>query len=282
MLKGGIDIKKGKILKTLIAVPLLLTALLYGGEYIAQFIGNYSLWKQTNSLGDGTSPLMPSANPLDCFHSVFRMPYGIYGLIVCLLLFILLFVLIMKLGHGDKGEYDNDRKVIFSKLGTYGTAGFMSEKETEGVLDLVTNIRKHSGTILGELDGKVVCVPEDTRMNANLAVYGASGSKKTSMACSRAFNCDIFSRRFSKRFSSFSVMEVCPFRLCPSTKTPSCPIYSYRAKNVTANAVFLRLLFGEPCLPKTLKLFVLLSNFEPRKNPEGRTYTLTLSTCAAA
>lgn len=47
-----------------------------------------------------------------------------------------------------------------------------------GVLDLVSDIRKHHGTILGELDGKVVCIPEDTRFNGNLAVYGASGSKR--------------------------------------------------------------------------------------------------------
>ena len=51
------------------------------------------------------------------------------------------------------------------------------------MLDLVPNIRKHPGIILGEIDGEVICVPEKTRFNGNLAVYGASGSKKTRAFC---------------------------------------------------------------------------------------------------
>ena len=59
----------------------------------------------------------------------------------------------------------------------------MTKKELKGVLDLVPNIRKHPGIILGEIDGEVICVPEKTRFNGNLAVYGASGSKKTRAFC---------------------------------------------------------------------------------------------------
>lgn len=51
------------------------------------------------------------------------------------------------------------------------------------MLDLVPDIRKHSGTILGELDHQVICIPPKTRFNGNLAVYGASGSKKTRAFC---------------------------------------------------------------------------------------------------
>lgn len=71
----------------------------------------------------------------------------------------------------------------YSDKGTYGTAGFMSRKELTEVLDLVPDIRKHSGTILGELDHQVICIPPKTRFNGNLAVYGASGSKKTRAFC---------------------------------------------------------------------------------------------------
>ena len=59
----------------------------------------------------------------------------------------------------------------------------MSRKELTEVLDLVPDIRKHSGTILGELDHQVICIPPKTRFNGNLAVYGASGSKKTRAFC---------------------------------------------------------------------------------------------------
>lgn len=91
--------------------------------------------------------------------------------------------MVMKMGASDNGEYDRERNLIYSRKGTYGTAGFMTRKELKGVLDLVPDVRKHHGTILGLLDGQIVCVPEKTRLNSNLAVYGASGSKKTRAFC---------------------------------------------------------------------------------------------------
>lgn len=91
--------------------------------------------------------------------------------------------MVMRMGYSDTGEYDRERNLIYSSKGTYGTAGFMGKKEVREVLDLVPNIRRHPGTILGELEGEVVCVPLKTRFNGNLAVYGASGSKKTRAFC---------------------------------------------------------------------------------------------------
>jgi type IV secretion system protein VirD4 len=85
----------------------------------------------------------------------------------------------MKMGAGESGEYDRERNFAFSHKGTYGTSGFMTAREMRGVLDTVSDIRRHHGTLLGKLDGKAVCVPADTRLNRNIAVYGASGSKKT-------------------------------------------------------------------------------------------------------
>ena len=35
------------------------------------------------------------------------------------------------------------------------------------------------GTILGEYKGKTVCMPEDTRLNRHIAVFGASGTVKS-------------------------------------------------------------------------------------------------------
>ncbi len=91
--------------------------------------------------------------------------------------------MVMRMGYSDTGAYDRERNLIYSNKGTYGTAGFMTKKELKGVLDIVPNIRKHPGIILGELDGEVICVPLKTRFNGNLAVYGASGSKKTRAFC---------------------------------------------------------------------------------------------------
>ena len=165
-------------------MPVALLALLYGGGYLAQFIGNYTIWKNSGGYpGDGTSPLMPSPGFLDCLAYVFRPPYGIYGLLVCVGALALLLIMVMRMGYSDSGEYDEDRNFTYSSKGTYGTSGWMSRKEMKGVLELVSNLRKHKGVVLGWLDGKAVCTPEESRLNSNLAVYGASGSMKTRSFC---------------------------------------------------------------------------------------------------
>ena len=151
---------------------------------MAQFIRNYNEWQNAGgTMGDGTSPATPSFAIGDCFKSMFTFPYGLIGIALCIGILGLLIFMVMKMGYGDKGEYDRSRNLIYSTKGTYGTAGFMPKKEVTEVLDLVGDVKKHGGTILGKLDGKAVCVPRETRLNANLAVYGASGSMKTRAFC---------------------------------------------------------------------------------------------------
>lgn len=165
-------------------MPVALLALLYGGGYLAQIIGNYTIWKNAGGYpGDGTAPVMPSAAFLDCLAFVFRPPYGIYGLLVCIGALALLLIMVMRMGYSDTGEYDEERNFTYSSKGTYGTSGWMSRKEMKGVLELVSNLRKHKGVVLGWLEGKAVCTPEESRLNSNLAVYGASGSMKTRSFC---------------------------------------------------------------------------------------------------
>lgn len=108
---------------------------------------------------------------------------GLIGVGLCLLLLGLLIVMVMRMGYSDVGEYDAERNLTYSNKGTYGTAGFMEKAEMKGVLDLVSDIRKHSGVILGKLDNQVVCIPENSRLNGNIAVFGASGSMKTRAYC---------------------------------------------------------------------------------------------------
>ncbi len=151
---------------------------------MAQFIRNYAEWQDTGAtMGDGTSPEAPSLAISACFGAIFSFPFGIVGILLCAGVLALLLFMVMKMGFGDKGDYDRDRNLIYSKKGTYGTAGFMSKREIPEVLDMVGDVRKHTGTILGKTDGKVLCVPDDTRLNANIAVYGASGSMKTRAFC---------------------------------------------------------------------------------------------------
>ncbi len=164
--------------------PIAILAILYAGGYLGQFIGNYALWKQGGGYpGDGTSPLPPSPSFPVCLHAAVRPPYGIYGIFICIGLLAVLLLLVMRIGYSDTGEYDEDRNFTYSAKGTYGTSGWMSRKEMAGVLELVADLHRYQGIVLGMLERKAVCVPEKTRLNSNLAVYGASGSMKTRSFC---------------------------------------------------------------------------------------------------
>ena len=126
---------------------------------------------------------MASPDFFTCLASVFRPSYGVYGVLICIGLLAILLLMVMRMGYSDTGEYDSDRNFIYSAKGTYGTSGWMSRKEMAGVLDLVPDLRKHKGVVLGMLDNKAVCIPENPHINGNLAVYGSSGSMKTRSFC---------------------------------------------------------------------------------------------------
>ena len=147
-------------------------------------MGNYAAWKQGGGIpGDGTSPAAASPNFFTCLTSVLHPPYGVYGVLICIGLLAILLLMVIRMGYSDTGEYDTDRNFVYSAKGTYGTSGWMGRKEMKGVLDLVPDLRKHKGIVLGMLDGKAVCIPENPRINGNLAVYGSSGSMKTRSFC---------------------------------------------------------------------------------------------------
>lgn len=110
---------------------------------------------------------------LHCIAAVFHSSTGLYGSGLC----------IVALAALMFGVLEENRNLVYSDKSTYGAAGFMPKREMKRVLDLVPNIRKHPGIILGALDKQVVCVPLKTRFNGNLAVYESSGSKKTRAFC---------------------------------------------------------------------------------------------------
>ena len=183
-MKGCCSINKKQKITLACFLPVALAALFYAGGYLAQFIYNYQTWTAEGGTPySGTSPPMPDAAFGVCLRFVFRFPYGLYGIGIFLAAIVLLVVAIMHMGAGGDGQYDKTRNLTYSHKGTYGTAGFLNPKEAGQVLDFVPDLRKHHGTILGEVDGRVVCIPEKTRFNGNLAVYGASGSKKTRAFC---------------------------------------------------------------------------------------------------
>ncbi len=170
----------GKRIGIFLVLPILLTTLAYAGGYISQFIINYKVWTAVGGTpGNGTAPRFPSGSPSACFRALAVFPYSLYGIFLCVGIFALLIFLVMRMGYGSRGTYDRDRNFTYSDKGTYGTSGFMTDAEMRQVLELVPDISKSHGVILGKLHGKAVCLPEKTRMNRNVAVFGASGSMKS-------------------------------------------------------------------------------------------------------
>jgi len=175
--------KLKKLWKIFLFIPPVILVVMYGGGYIGQFMSNYTTWQNSGGFaGDGTSPAFPSGNPIECLKAVFNFPYGLYGIFICLGLLGVLVLIVMKMGFGEKGEYDRERNLTYSPKGTYGTAGFMTEKEMTQVLESTSSVKHTEGIILGKIDGKTICLPANSAFNRNIAVYGASGSMK-----SRAF-----------------------------------------------------------------------------------------------
>lgn len=171
---------KKKAFTLFLIIPLLFLSLAYAGGYIAQFIMNYQIWVSSGGTpGMGTSPVFPSGSVLDCLKALFVFPYNLYGILLCIGAFGLLIFMVMRMGFGEKGTYDPERNFTYSDKGTYGTSGFMTDREMHEVLELVSDISKNRGVILGKLYDKAVCLPEHTRMNRNVAVFGASGSMKS-------------------------------------------------------------------------------------------------------
>lgn len=173
--------KHKRALKLLLLLPPLVLALLYGGGYVAQFLDNYKRWQEAGV--PGSAPTMPSFALGRCLAAAFSFPDGVIGIGVCLGILALLLVMVMRMGYSETGEYDRDRNFIYSRKGTYGTSGFMSEKEAEEIFHLTSSLKNQTGTVFGLLNGSFVCMPEDSMLNKNVAVYGASGSMKTRAYC---------------------------------------------------------------------------------------------------
>lgn len=97
---------KKKRLLPLLVLPAAVFAALYGGGYIAQFIRNYSVWTAAGGMpGDGSSPAFSDGGLRECFQAVFQMPYGLYGIGICLALLGLLIVAVMRMGIGAAGSW---------------------------------------------------------------------------------------------------------------------------------------------------------------------------------
>ncbi len=167
---------KKRFILTIGCVILALVMLLYVSGLIAQIANNYSEWMRADGLTGNVTMKPPSLNPITCLGQAFTLR-GLYSLLAILTVGGVIF-LIYKLYDRFDGKKKDPRGFTMSDSGVYGTATFMTDKEMKNMLELTTP-EKAEGVILGEYEGKTVCMPRDTRLNKHIAICGASGTMKS-------------------------------------------------------------------------------------------------------
>lgn len=168
--------EKNRRIAIILASALCCAALLYIGGLFGQMMTNYNRWMDSGGMLGQALIESPDLNPLVCFVNAFSLN----GLKAILLIIIAgaALVIYMKLHDKFSGTEYDPRGFTKSKTGIYGTANWMTDKELKSVLELTTP-EKATGMILGERNGHLVCLPEDTRLNRHCAIFGASGTLKS-------------------------------------------------------------------------------------------------------
>ena len=149
---------------------------LYISGLSAQLLINYAAWESTGGIYGQAEIQAVTLSPLRCFRSVFSIQ-GLKSMAFLLIAGTGLY-LYVKFHDRFEGGSTDPRGFTISKQGTYGTASWMSDKEMRQVLE-VRPIPQAEGIILGEKDGKAVCLPVDTRLNRHVAICGSSGTMKS-------------------------------------------------------------------------------------------------------
>ena len=174
-MKFKIENKK-KFVLAIASIILALFMFLFVSGLIAQIANNYSEWMSADGLTGNVTMKPPSLNPFECIGQAFTLR-GLYSMLAIITIGGVIF-LIYKLYDKFDGKNKDPRGFTTSDSGVYGTATFMTDKEMQKMLELTTP-EKAEGVILGEYQGKTVCMPKDTRLNKHIAICGASGTMKS-------------------------------------------------------------------------------------------------------
>ena len=167
---------KKKFILAIGCIILALFMLLFISGLIAQVANNYSEWMSADGLTGNVTMKPPNWNPFVCIGQAFTLR-GLFCLLAIVTIGGVIF-LIYKLYDRFDGKKKDPRGFTTSDSGVYGTATFMTDKEMQKMLELTTPERAE-GVILGEYDGKTVCMPRDTKLNKHIAICGASGTMKS-------------------------------------------------------------------------------------------------------
>ena len=100
-----------------------IVAALVAGGYLAgilaQLLRNYDLWQQAGELLSGRrSPDLPGTSPAAAFRGLLTLPYGLFGLGLVVLAFLILFFFVLRIGRDSRGTFDAQRNLTYSEEGT--------------------------------------------------------------------------------------------------------------------------------------------------------------------
>lgn len=103
-----------------------------------------------------------------------EIPFICFVIMLILSLFILDIYLLIKKAKIEK-------KGIKFKVedGTFGTANWMNSTELTNSFEVGTG----NGLIVGKNEEGIITLPNDTKQNKNIAIFGASGSRKSIRIC---------------------------------------------------------------------------------------------------
>lgn len=151
-----------------------LLAVICGGVLLAGYLGGFL----KILLDDANVDL----NPIHCMAAGWTSTKGRMWILFSIL--ILLFLMALVIYRGRVNPLQDERGFELSTQGTYGTAGFMRDKELAEILRADKTMDGINGIIFGREigTGNVLSLPVDSRLNRNIAVCGSQGSMK-----SRAF-----------------------------------------------------------------------------------------------
>lgn len=176
----GADLMKNKSVRIagiILAVILGMAALFYLGGLVNQLTLGYQQWLSDGGMTGKATMGTIYFSPLACWRSAMSLS-GLKCTFFVSVLLGGLYLIIRLYNRFGSNDYD-PRNFTRSKRGTYGTSGWMSEKEMREVLEIASPERA-KGIILGKTErGSVICLPEDTRLNKHIAVFGASGTRKS-------------------------------------------------------------------------------------------------------
>lgn len=150
--------------------------LLYLLGIIGQYISKYTAWITGGGMYGGTEMKKMSFSLFECL----KYSFSLNGLKAFLIIASLVGGVYAWYKFHDKFRQgrEDERGVNFSETGDYGTADEMTEEAMKEIFE-VTSIALAKGTILGEKNGKVVCMPVDTHLNRNIFLAGKAGSMKS-------------------------------------------------------------------------------------------------------